>query len=267
MRQLPVFINMAGQNVVLIGNGEEADAKRRLIERAGGICVPDCPNNICRCARIGFVALEDSDDAAKTAARLRAKGMLVNVVDRPSLCDFTTPAIVDRDPVLIAVSTGGASAGMAKAVRQRLETLLPQSLGRLAGAMKAARGAIMERWSDSGDRRRAIDAAMASGGALDPFAEQDQEAVTHWLKEDESPRANGLHLIELATADPDDLTIRTARLLGEADIIYHDETVPAEIMNRARADAQRRIGQPETSDGESGSDQLILYLRLRSRDS
>lgn len=267
MKQLPVFVNLAGQNVVLIGDGEEADAKRRLIERAGGICVPDCPNDICRCARIGFVAVDDPDAATAHAERLRAKGMLVNVVDRPAQCDFTTPAIVDRDPVLIAVSTGGASAGMAKAIRQRLEILLPETLGRLASAMAKARGAIKRRWPDSSDRRRAIDAAFVGGGALDPFREQGEDAVTHWIDSDEMPRPDGLHVIELQSANPDDLTIGTARLLGEADQIFYDYTVPAEILNRARADAERHAGPPGEDTAKTAGRQLILYLRLRSADS
>jgi len=184
MKQLPLFANIAGRNIVLIGTGEAADAKRRLIERAGGVVVPDCPADICRCARIAFVALEDTGEARAHAARLRGKGCQVNVVDRPADCDFTTPAIVDRDPVLIAVSTGGASAGMAKAIRQRLETMLPASLGALAARMLDARIDIKKRWSDAGRRRRAIDGAMTQGGPLDPFAQTDPAAVSRWIADE-----------------------------------------------------------------------------------
>lgn len=258
MKQLPVFANLDGRNVVLLGDGAEADAKRRLIERAGGICVPDCPRDICRCARIGFVAIEDSSEAVKEAERLRAKGMLVNVVDQPSACDFTTPAIVDRDPVLIAVSTGGASAGMAKAIRQRLETLLPQSLGQLASSMRQKRSAIKKRWQGSSDRRRAIDAAMMRGGKLDPFAEQDEKAVDSWITEKESARDHGLQRVEIISNDPDDLTLRAARLLGEADHVYYDDAIVDAIIARARADAERHCGPPP-KDLPTG---LIVHLCL-----
>ena len=110
-------------------------------------------------------------EAEALADQLRARGLLVNVVDRPELCDFTTPAIVDRSPVLIAVSTGGASAGMAKALRQRIEAMLPAGLGALASAMASAREAIRTRWPDPTDRRAAIDRAFEDGGVLDPLAD------------------------------------------------------------------------------------------------
>uniref|UniRef100_UPI00274166A7 precorrin-2 dehydrogenase/sirohydrochlorin ferrochelatase family protein n=1 Tax=Sphingopyxis sp. KK2 TaxID=1855727 RepID=UPI00274166A7 len=93
MEQLPIFLNLQGRTVVLVGEGEAADAKARLIERAGGRIVPRWEAG----ATLAFVALDDGAEAAATD--LRAHGLLVNVVDRPDLCDFTTPAIVDRAPV------------------------------------------------------------------------------------------------------------------------------------------------------------------------
>jgi uroporphyrin-III C-methyltransferase / precorrin-2 dehydrogenase / sirohydrochlorin ferrochelatase len=258
MDQLPIFLNLKGAKVVLIGNGDAADAKRRLIERAGGIAVADCPKAICSCGRIAFIALDDEADALQQAARLRAKGMLVNLVDRPQYCDFTTPAIIDRDPVLIAIGTGGASAGMAKAIRQRLETIFPQSLGGLARAVALAKDQIRQRWPDAAGRRRALDAAFARAGPLDPFASHSDDAAANWLTADDARIATGLHQIALLSADPDDLTLRTARLLGEADHIFYDAAVPKEILNRARADAIRHNGPPP-DDMPAG---LSLYLKI-----
>ena len=110
MNQLPIFVNLSGRKVILRGSGEMADAKRRLYERAGAVVIDDeaAPD-----AALAVVALEDDDEALAAVERLRARGLLVNAVDRSALCDFTTPAIIDRDPVLIAVGTGGASAGLA----------------------------------------------------------------------------------------------------------------------------------------------------------
>ena len=105
MEQLPIFLNLRGRTVVLVGKGEVADAKARLIIRAGGRIVPEWEEG----AAIAFVALDDDDQARAAAGALRARGLLVNVVDRPDFCDFTTPAIVDRAPVTIAIGTGGAS--------------------------------------------------------------------------------------------------------------------------------------------------------------
>ena len=208
-------------------------AKRRLVERAGGVVVgEDDP-----AARLAFVVA----DAPETAvARLRARGVLVNVADRPELCDFTLPSVLERGPILVAVSTGGASAGLAKALRLRLETLLPASLGALAEALAAARGAIRARWPDAAVRRGAIDAALGEGGALDPLAGHDEGAIARWLGGDSAPAGPAIAQIALRSDDPDDLTMREARLLGTADVICHAADVPAAILTRARADAERR---------------------------
>jgi uroporphyrin-III C-methyltransferase / precorrin-2 dehydrogenase / sirohydrochlorin ferrochelatase len=258
VKQLPIFVNLAGRNVVVLGEGEAAGAKRRLIERAGGIVVGDCPAAMCTCARIGFVALENEAAAIEAASVLRGKGLLVNVVDRPEYCDFTTPAIVDRDPVLIAVGTGGASAGMAKAIRQRIELLLPQKLGALALAVSAARDAIRAHFPGSAERRRAIDAAFSPGGALDPMREAGPQALEDWLTGGPVAYNEGLFEVILLSPDPDDLTLRTARLLGEADHVFYDVDVPAEILNRARADAVRHVGVP----GGAIPTGLVLFVRL-----
>ncbi len=256
MDQLPIFVNLKGRKVILVGEGDAADAKRRLIERAGGACV-DAGN---REARIAFVAIEDEAEALAAADDLKARGLLVNVVDRPEHCDFTTPAVIDRAPVLIAVGTGGASAGMAKALRQRIETLLPERLGVLAQAVSAARDAIRRRWPDPADRRRALDAAFASGGSLDPFDSHAPAAVEKWLDHAAEPTGARLIEIPLLSNSPDDLTLLTARLLGEADHIFHDAEMPPAILNRARADAVRQEGAPPAAAPEG----LTLYLRLPS---
>ena len=256
MDQLPIFVNLKGRNVILVGDGDMADAKRRLIERAGGICV-DAGD---REAKIAFVALEDEDEAFAAADALKARGLLVNVVDRPEACEFTTPALVDRTPVLIAVGTGGASAGMAKAIRQRLETLLPETTGTLATAVANARERIRDRWSDGAQRRRALDHAFAAGGALDPFQVHGPAAIDDWLTQAADPVANRLIEIPLLSDSPDDLTLLTARLLGEADHVFHDPEVPAAILNRARADAVRHAGAPPASPPAG----LSLFLRLPS---
>ena len=254
MDQLPIFVNLKGRNVILVGEGEMADAKRRLIERAGGLCVDAGHTD----ARIAFVAVADEDEACAAADELKARGLLVNVVDRPDICDFTTPAIVDRTPVLVAVGTGGASAGMAKAIRQRIETLLPETLGPLANAISGARVAIRERWPAGPQRRRALDQGFAAGGLLDPFGNHAPDAVEIWLEAAEEPKSDRVIEIVLLSDNPDDLTLRTARLLGEADHVFHDVNVPAAILNRARADAVRHAGAPPVP----APDGVSLFLRL-----
>src|SRR3546814_6719103 len=96
---------------------------------------------------------------------------------RPVLCDFTTPSILDRDPLLIAIGTGGASAGLAKHLRLRLEAILPQSLDKLARALFDAREAMHKRFPAAADRRRALDTALQAGGPRDPLREAAAERV------------------------------------------------------------------------------------------
>ncbi|MDF8334493.1 precorrin-2 dehydrogenase/sirohydrochlorin ferrochelatase family protein [Novosphingobium cyanobacteriorum] len=235
---LPLFHRLAGQPVVVLGHGEAAEAKRRLVERAGAHVIDDLAEGIDKGARIAFIAHEDEGAANADAIRARCAGLLVNVVDRPALCDFTTPSIIDRAPVLIAVGTGGASAGMAKALRLRLERLLPQGLGALADALYAARAAMRSKWPTGSERRRALDAALEEGGALDPFREQPATAVEEWVV-GAGKGGQGRHAITLRSDDPDDLTLREARLLGQADALVLHGAVPAAVVARARADAAR----------------------------
>ncbi len=253
MEQLPLFLNLRGRTVVLVGEGEAADAKARLIARAGGRIVPAWEEG----AVIAFVALDDQAEARAAAEALRGRGLLVNVVDRPDLCDFTTPAIVDRAPVTIAIGTGGASAGLAKAVRQRIEALLPPRLGALASALHAARDALKTRWPAAADRRRAIDAALASGAVLDPLDNDAADNLEIWLEGDAPTRPSRLETIHLTSPDPDELTLRAARLLGEADHIYHPAAIPAAILDRARADAVRHVADAPPSAPLPG---LSLWL-------
>ena len=246
---LPVLLRVAGQPVIVVGTGEAAEAKRRLIERAGARVVgPDAA------ARFAIVA---SDDDALVAA-LKARGVLVNRVDRPEDCDFTLPAIVDRAPVVVAVATGGASAGLAAALRQRIEAMLPDRLGALADALATARGAIRARFPDGDTRRRALGAALAPGGALDPLAGADADAVARWVAStDEAPPARTVHLL-LASPDPDQLTLAAARALAAADRVHHGADVPDAILDRARADATRIPGPPP----DVGAAGLTLFVEI-----
>jgi uroporphyrin-III C-methyltransferase / precorrin-2 dehydrogenase / sirohydrochlorin ferrochelatase len=233
LHSLPLFLRLVGRTVILLGDGDAASAKRRLLERAGAVIT----NDIGADAMLAVVAL-DGDAADAAATTLKARGLLVNVVDRPELCDFTTPAIVDRNPVIIAIGTGGASAGLAKQLRLRLETLLPSGLGELASGLAAAKAGLRSKYGDMRQRRAAIDAALTAGGPLDPLRDHDPAAVADWLAN--AAKKSGAMRTEsvvITSADPDELTLRAARLLGEADVIVHDLAISTAILARARADA------------------------------
>ncbi|MDO6415915.1 siroheme synthase [Sphingomonas sp. BIUV-7] len=231
MDSFPIFVRLRAQPVILIGEGDTADAKRRLLERAGAMIVGEAD----QAARLAFVALDDPDD---TAVRLKARGLLVNAADRPDLCDFTLPAIVDRDPVLIAIGTSGASAGLAAALRQRLEALLPPSLGALARLLHQSRESLRARYPDASARRRFIGGLLAAGAPLDPMIEHPDPAIPG----EGAPDPARLERITLRSSDPDELTLRAARLLALADRIYHPSDAPPAILDRARADAVRIVG-------------------------
>ena len=250
---LPLFHRIAGQPVIVLGSGEAAAAKRRLVERAGGIVAGEDA-----AARLAFVGIEDDAEAATAAQRLRARGVLVNVVDRPALCDFTVPSLLDRSPVLIAIGTGGASAGLAKALRLRLEALLPPGLGRLADTLYVARSALRARFPDGSERRRALDAGLAEGGPLDPLRAGSEAGVDQWLQ-GAATCADAAAEFTLTSPDPDDLTLRQARLLGSADLLAYEAGVPPEIIARARADA----GQVELSRGAPAPAHVGLVVVIR----
>lgn len=257
MKSLPLFHRVAGQPVIVLGEGPAADAKRRLVERAGGKAVTGLQAGIEGGARLAFVALDDEQEAADVAAQLRRAGVLVNVVDQPALCDFTTPSILDRDPVQVAIGTDGASAGLAKQLRLRIEGLLPDSLGLLARSLAAAREAMRSRWPDASERRQALDAALEPGGPLDPFTGHDAEAVSDWLACADEPRRTSQVELQVNGELPDDLTLRQLQLLGAADAIFYEPGVAAAILDRARADAPRR---PLPYDGPLPTG-MVLFLR------
>lgn len=260
MDTLPLFHRVAGKPVIVLGEGAAAEAKRRLVERAGGHVVTDLQAGIDTGARLAFIAHDDDRAAEADAIRARCAGLLVNVVDRPALCDFTVPSLLERGPVLVAVGTGGVSAGLAKALRLRLEALLPPTLGALAEALGRGRAALRARFADGGERRRALDAALAAGGVLDPLHPASAARVDDWLAGAAAGAASEVVEIVLRSADPDDLTLREARLLGSADLVAHEPGVPEAVLLRARADAGRQLVPP----GSAGPSEAGLIVLVRS---
>jgi len=271
---LPLFHQITGQQVLVLGDGPAAEPKRRLVERAGGVIVEEFQRAVDEGVRLAFIAYEDARACEVAAINARCAGMLVNVVDRPELCDFTTPSILDRDPLLVAIGTGGASAGLAKHVRLRLERVLPETLGALARALEAARPMLRARFADGAARRRAVDAALREGGALDPLDPAAHERVARWAEGAAGTEAGAVADITLTSADPEELTLRQARLLGEADVLWLDGPVPPAILARARADAARRVladdgaaggtaGGGAEADGAAAATGLTLILRWR----
>lgn len=256
---LPLFHQIGGRKILLLGIGDAAEPKRRLIERAGGVIIADIPSAIEAGVRIAFVAYDDARSCEDAANELRHAGMLVNVVDRPDLCDFTTPSILDRNPLLIAIGTGGASAGLAKHIRLRLERILPQNLGKLANALAAIRPDLRQRYPKGADRRRILDEAMRENGTLDPMKQGANKRVKAWLEGEKSTKIGTMETVVITSDDPEELTLRTARLLGTADRLLIDGNIAPEVLARSRADAER-IMFSEAVAAEAYLGQTLILL-------
>lgn len=164
MRALPVFVDVRGKPVIVLGEGQAASEKAAIVQRARGIVTTD----EAAAARIAIVAHDSEDETRAAVERLRARGLLVNAVDRPALCDFTMPAIVDRDPVTVAIGTAGASAGLSGVLRERLDRILPANLGAFAEQLEAMKFDLRARFPDHKERRAAI-AAMLDEAFPDTF--------------------------------------------------------------------------------------------------
>ena len=233
MERLPIFVDVRDKPVLLLGEGPAAEAKARLLTAAGARLVTERSADV----RLAVVALEEPGSAA---AELRAAGLLVNVVDRPELCDFTMPAIVDRAPVTVAIGTAAASATLAKALRERFEAMLPASLGSLAAAIRAARPEVSAKLSTPDLRRRFWDRLTAPGAPLDPLAPtvDPAAAIAAALDSPDAPAAPSLEIIRLTSDDPEDLTLRQLRLMSQADTVFHGWSVAPAILDRARRDAR-----------------------------
>ena len=245
MDTLPIFLGLAGRPVIIVGDGEAAAAKARLVTAAGGVIVGEGAAGV-----VAFVALDDETEAVAAAARLRARGLLVNVVDRPALSDFLMGAIIDRSPVVVAVSTGGASASLSRALRGRLEALLPASLGALASAIGSARAAASAAHPGIADRRRLWERALTEGGALDPLRPVgDAAAAVAAAIGGGSAAVDAVRTIAVASADPGDLSLNDLAALGRCDALVVIGAVPAAVVDRARRDAVRLAAVPDTPEG------------------
>jgi uroporphyrin-III C-methyltransferase/precorrin-2 dehydrogenase/sirohydrochlorin ferrochelatase len=247
MDSLPLFLTVKDREVIVLALGGSADeaaaAKARLIVAAGGIIVDESADN----PLLAFIASDDENEALTAATRLRARGLLVNVVDRPAMSDFLMGAIIDRSPVQVAISTGGASASVARALRGRLEALLPESLGRLATAIGSARKAAAAQHPTMAARRRLWERALAPGGRLDllaPLADCDA-AVGAAIAAPGSAVVTEVRTITIRDADPGELTLNQLALLGRCDALLVEGPVPAAIVDRARRDAIRLEELPD----------------------
>ena len=256
MRHFPAFLDLTGRTALVIGTDEIAQRKATLLESAGARVrmAPSFSEALLRDCVIAIGA--DAPDAELRALSLAARrqGIPVNIVDRPDLCTFIMPAIVDRDPVTIAISTSGTSPVLARLLRQQIERLIPPAIGRLALLVGEVTAEIRRRWTDLPPRRRVLERLLTGRVAELVFAGNEAAARLAIREALDSREANAdtIGTVFLVGAGPgaaDLLTIRAHRLLGEADVIVHDRLVGTEVLALARRDAElfdvgKTPGQP-----------------------
>lgn len=295
MRFLPVFLDLQSGKVLLVGAGDLVRAKLRLLSAAGarvswfatdgnydlsGLQVHDT-------ARIelahgdplagdlsGVIAIlcaGAGDIGVAMSARAKAVGLPVNVMDDLVHSTFIFPAIVDRGDVVVAVGTGGASPVVARRVRERIEAMLPARTGDLAGFIGGFRKSIHARIPEFALRRRfwerVIDGpigALVLAGRKDE-AETALQAIADpsaFAGANEQGKADGkVTLVGAGPGDPDLLTIKALRALQDADVVFYDELVSPEILDRVRRDAARipvgrRVGKPGI--GQDAINKLLI---------
>jgi uroporphyrin-III C-methyltransferase / precorrin-2 dehydrogenase / sirohydrochlorin ferrochelatase len=244
MQSFPIFLRLQGRSVLVVGSGQAAAAKQRLLEAAGArvTSVPEVAATAGYALVFGATGDEAQDRAVSEAAR--AAGVPVNVVDRPELSDFIMPAVVDRGDVVIGISTGGSAPILAQRIRATIEDVLPSGLDRLAAFARRFRSAVQARVADAATRRRFWERFFDGEGAALVMAGEDYRAARRMIRDlnaDSSTLSSkgAVTVIDLVSASSDDLTLGALRALRTADVIAHDAAVPLEILDFARRDARR----------------------------
>lgn len=245
MDSFPAYFSLAGRTIVIAGSGEPAEAKARLFEGSPATIVRlQAPEAFSPAAYEGavLVFVGDADEAFVQAAvkAARAAGALLNVVDRPALCDFNTPAIIDRGQVVAAVGTGGSAPVMATLLRNAIETQLPEGMGRVAALLARLQDEVRRALPVLHERRAFLRAAVrgeAAQAALDGDMARAEALLREALTKGVT-RAGGVQF--LAAAGPVDLlSLRAIRALGTADVAVTDPGADPEVVKLARRDVER----------------------------
>ncbi|PTR09931.1 uroporphyrinogen-III C-methyltransferase /precorrin-2 dehydrogenase [Nitrosospira sp. Nsp5] len=275
---LPIFVDIKHRNCLVVGGGEVAARKIALLLRAGAhitIIAPELCTELSeqlheqlprgaithraeafRPDHMGnaVLVIAATGDTAVNREVSAAAGQLhipVNVVDNPALCSFIMPSIVDRSPVLVAVSSGGTSPVLARLLRARLETMIPAAYGRLAAYAAGFRERVKSHFSHPGKRRIFWEKALQGPFAEMVFAGRDRAAQDYLERSLESEADEAVqgevYLVGAGPGDPELLTFRAMRLMQQADVVVYDRLVSPEILDMVRRDASRIYAGKERS--------------------
>src|SRR6476469_9205044 len=285
MRYFPIFTDLEQAGVLVAGGGEQAAPQVRLLPKTGAlspVVAESVVDELAELAEIGglwillrpcqpgdltgqrlvYAATGDRQRDAEVSRAARERGIPVNVVDAPQLSTFITPAIVDRDPVTVAIGTEGAAPVLAREVKTLLETLLPANLGKVAKRAQGLRDTVAEVVTDPRARRRRWERLRQGPfrrailrGAEDE-AGRILAAELHGADRPAQSRPVGsVVLIGCGPGDPDLLTLKAVQRLQEADVLVVDRLVNPKVLEYARRDAERIFvgktpGGPTTSQAE-----------------
>lgn len=267
MAPYPIFLTLEGRPVLVLGEGPAADRRARTLAAAGARvrrATAFSPSLLDGCA------LASGADAPETAlqalsAAAQARGIPVNIVDRPDLCSFLTPSVIDRDPVLIAVSTGGAAPVLARLLRQKIEAAVAPGWSRLAALAGRLQAEIRARFPDTAERRRVLE-RLLTGPAADRMLAGNEAEAEAIFREALAAGGDSQGFVWLVGAGPgaaDLATLRALRLLGEADTIVHDRLGTEDVLKLARRDATFiDAGKSEGDHRLAQADINALLIRL-----
>ena len=290
MRFLPIFLKLENKTCLVVGGGDVAfrkisqlarsKAKINVVAKEMNAGVQELVDsgrayflanayekpqlNVCD---LVIAATSDMDLNEAISSDAHERHIPVNVVDNPALCSFIMPSVVDRDPVQIAISTGGASPVLARLLRARLETLIPSTYGRLANLMKSVREEVKLKIPDQQDRRRFWESILQGPVAEMLYSGQEEKAISMLKRQLDNPHAqisrNGeVYLVGGGPGDPDLLTFRALRLMQQADVVLYDRLVSPAITDLARKDAER-IYVGKKSDQHAMSQDEINDLMIK----
>jgi uroporphyrin-III C-methyltransferase/precorrin-2 dehydrogenase/sirohydrochlorin ferrochelatase len=263
---LPIFLDLKEKPCLVVGGGQVAGRKVALLRKAGArvrVVAPELGRELVELVQAGQVehaerGFEESDlDGAvlvisatdqrelnqRVSELAHARNIPVNVVDQPELCGFIVPSVIDRSPVQIAVSTGGASPVLARLLRARLESTIPAAYGRLARLVDGFRDRVKRRFPSGEQRRRFWEQVLEGPVAQQLFAGKDHAARRSLEAAIEAGDAQlgergEVYLVGAGPGDPDLLTFRAVRLMQQADVVVYDRLVSKDILELVRRDAE-----------------------------
>ncbi|MFK7863975.1 MAG: siroheme synthase CysG [Pseudohongiellaceae bacterium] len=290
MERLPLFLTIKDKKCVIVGGGEVAYRKASLLSRAGGKLVVRAvkisKDMLALCNKYGYeisqepyeddclanavVVVAATNDLAvntRVSEDCKQRNILVNVVDQPSLCTFIVPSIVDRTPIVIAISSSGASPVLIRKIKELNETLVPAKIGDLALLLQKFRQQVKERFSSFDDRLRfweqVVDSEVAElvySGQADKASREIETRISLGVS---NSKVGEVYLVGAGPGDPELLTLKALRLMHKADVVLYDRLVSKGILQKVRADADKIYVGKQRSDHsleQEGINQMLVRL-------